>query len=209
MHFFIILTSFFCLISGTRETAFIYSILSAGVVHSVTQACTAGNLTTCTCDVSAREGEHTVEGWKWGGCSDNVKYGIEFSRQFVDAPESSRSEKSTNIRNRMNLHNNEVGRKVMCWLIYLLIDWLIGGLIDWLICVFVVIIPPLSKTNSDIFCFQYFNAIGYFKKPICFTNILVLFFTKTKNTRKPLVITYTMVPYYSCKIIQKVHVKYV
>ena len=83
-------------------------------MHSVTQACTAGNLTTCTCDVSAREGEHTVEGWKWGGCSDNVKYGIEFSRQFVDAPESSRSEKSTNIRNRMNLHNNEVGRKVMC-----------------------------------------------------------------------------------------------
>lgn len=97
---------------GTRETAFIYSILSAGVVHSVTQACTAGNLTTCTCDVSAREGEHTVEGWKWGGCSDNVKYGIEFSRQFVDASESTRSEKSENIRNRMNLHNNEVGRKV-------------------------------------------------------------------------------------------------
>lgn len=102
----------FLLFLGTRETAFIYSILSAGVVHSVTQACTAGNLITCTCDVSAREGEHTVEGWKWGGCSDNVKYGIEFSRQFVDASESTRSEKSENIRNRMNLHNNEVGRKV-------------------------------------------------------------------------------------------------
>lgn len=97
---------------GTRETAFIYSILSAGVVHSVTKACTAGNLTACTCDVSVREGEHSVEGWKWGGCSDNVKYGIQFSRQFVDAEEAIRNEKSANIRNRMNLHNNEVGRKV-------------------------------------------------------------------------------------------------
>lgn len=98
---------------GTRETAFIYSILSAGVVHSVTQACTAGNLTACTCDVSVREGEHTVEGWKWGGCSDNVQYGIQFSRQFVDASETQRTEKSANIRNRMNLHNYEVGRQIV------------------------------------------------------------------------------------------------
>lgn len=38
-----------------------------------------GNLIMCMCDVSVCEGEYMVEGWKWGGCSDNVKYGIEFS----------------------------------------------------------------------------------------------------------------------------------
>ncbi|KAL8585549.1 hypothetical protein ACOMHN_049304 [Nucella lapillus] len=95
---------------GTKETAFIYAILSAGVVHSVTQACSAGNLTDCSCDMS-RYGEADVEGWKWGGCSDNVNYGLWFARNFVDAPETMRHENSRNIRNLMNLHNNEVGRK--------------------------------------------------------------------------------------------------
>ncbi|KAK7503459.1 hypothetical protein BaRGS_00005380, partial [Batillaria attramentaria] len=94
---------------GTKETAFIYAILSAGVVHSVTQACSAGNLTECSCDMS-RYGEADVEGWKWGGCSDNVNYGLWFAQNFVDAPETIRHENSRNIRNLMNLHNNEVGR---------------------------------------------------------------------------------------------------
>jgi wingless-type MMTV integration site family protein 16 len=100
-----------CLFAGTRETAFIYSILSAGVVHAVTQSCSAGNLTECTCDMT-RYGEHDVEGWKWGGCSDNVKYGVWFSKTFVDAPETLQHQSSRNIRNLMNLHNNEVGRRV-------------------------------------------------------------------------------------------------
>ncbi|KAK3101566.1 hypothetical protein FSP39_004536, partial [Pinctada imbricata] len=100
------------LTKGTRETAFIYAILSAGVVHSVTRACTAGNLTDCTCDMR-RHGEGTVEGWKWGGCSDNIQYGISFSRKFVDAPETISHQSTFNIRNKMNLHNNEVGREMV------------------------------------------------------------------------------------------------
>lgn len=96
---------------GTRETAFIYGILSAGVVHAVTHACSLGNLTDCSCDTS-RYGEHTVEGWKWGGCSDNIKYGIKFSRRFIDAPETLMHQNSQNVRNKMNLHNNQVGRSV-------------------------------------------------------------------------------------------------
>ena len=99
------------LFSGTRETAFIYAILSAGVVHATTQACSIGNLKDCTCDMS-NYGEHDVEGWKWGGCSDNVNYGIWFSENFVDAPERLSHQKSRNIRNVMNLHNNKVGRLV-------------------------------------------------------------------------------------------------
>lgn len=99
------------IILGNRETAFIYAILSAGVVHATTKSCSLGNLTDCSCDMS-RYGEHSVEGWKWGGCSDNVEYGLWFSKTFVDAPEILTHENGRNIRNTMNLHNNEAGRIV-------------------------------------------------------------------------------------------------
>nr|ALL53298.1 Wnt16 ligand [Thamnocephalus platyurus] len=103
---------------GSKETAFIYAVTSAGVVHAVTQACSLGNLTECSCDMR-RQGRSTPEGWKWGGCSDNLRYGISFSRQFVDAPEKtlqatkSEGKESKNARNLMNLHNNEAGRKAI------------------------------------------------------------------------------------------------
>lgn len=100
------------LFSGTRETAFIYSILSAGVTDSVTRACSAGNLTDCTCDPT-NDGKNSVEGWVWGGCSDNIDYGLKFSRKFVDAPEVLQHQDSQSIRNKMNVHNNEVGRRVI------------------------------------------------------------------------------------------------
>ncbi|RXG67840.1 Protein Wnt-7b [Armadillidium vulgare] len=54
-------------ILGSKETAFIYAVTSAGVVHAVTQACSSGNLTDCSCDMS-KQGMTTPEGWKWGGC---------------------------------------------------------------------------------------------------------------------------------------------
>ncbi|XP_065350335.1 protein Wnt-16-like [Cloeon dipterum] len=94
---------------GSKETAFIYAISSAGVVHSVTQACSSGNLTDCNCDTT-RQGQSTKEGWKWGGCSDNLKYGMAFARNFVDVVEK---KKKHGIRAKMNLHNNAAGRKVL------------------------------------------------------------------------------------------------
>ncbi|XP_035210368.1 protein Wnt-16-like [Stegodyphus dumicola] len=95
------------IVQSSRETAFIYAITSAGATHAVTQACSAGNLTDCSCDTS-RQGQSTPEGWKWGGCSDNVRYGMMFARQFVDAPE--RAERKRDVRAMMNLHNNNAGR---------------------------------------------------------------------------------------------------
>ncbi|GAB6029953.1 hypothetical protein CHUAL_005648 [Chamberlinius hualienensis] len=95
---------------GSRETAFVYAVTSAGVVHAVTQACSSGNFTECSCDIS-KQGQTTPEGWKWGGCSDNLAHGLAFSRNFVDAPERLKHQKSQNVRNKMNLHNNEAGRK--------------------------------------------------------------------------------------------------
>ncbi len=38
-------------IAGTKESAFIRAVTSAGVAHAVTQSCSAGNLTDCSCDM--------------------------------------------------------------------------------------------------------------------------------------------------------------
>ncbi len=92
--------------AGNKEAAFKHAIHSAGVTHSITQACSQGNLTNCSCDRSKETG-FTEEGWRWGGCSADIQYGLRFSRIFVDAGES-----AENARALMNLHNNEVGRKV-------------------------------------------------------------------------------------------------
>src|SRR5690348_15645024 len=55
------------LLPGSKETAFIYAVTSAGVVHAITQACSSGSLNECSCDLS-KQGRSTPEGWKWGGC---------------------------------------------------------------------------------------------------------------------------------------------
>lgn len=95
--------------TGSREAAFTYAITAAGVAHAITTACSQGNLSQCGCD-REKQGYHDYQeaGWKWGGCSADVKYGVEFSRRFVDAREIKK-----NARRLMNLHNNEAGRKVM------------------------------------------------------------------------------------------------
>ncbi|GAB1864411.1 Protein Wnt [Camponotus japonicus] len=94
---------------GYRETAFAYAILAAGVAHNVARACSMGRLVSCNCDPSSYKGKTPadVKGvqWKWGGCSHNLDYGLEFSRQFLDT-----REKVGDIQSTVNLHNNQAGR---------------------------------------------------------------------------------------------------
>ena len=128
--------------AGTKEMAFVHAVTSAGVVHAVTVACSTGNLTDCTCDMNPgghQGGPGTAghvpgvpralddDGWRWGGCSDNVNYGVWFTMMFVDAGDRtkigpqlpqqavrriSRRMVSDEVKALVNLHNNEVGRKV-------------------------------------------------------------------------------------------------
>lgn len=95
---------------GSKEAAFTYAIIAAGVAHAITAACTQGNLSDCSCDKEKQGFYSKDQGWKWGGCSADISYGLGFSKVFIDAREVKQ-----NARTLMNLHNNEVGRKVSDW----------------------------------------------------------------------------------------------
>nr|CAH7760796.1 unnamed protein product [Callosobruchus chinensis] len=88
---------------GCRETAFIYAITSAAVTHAIARACSEGSIDTCNCEAHHRP--PTVTDFEWGGCSDNIGFGFDISREFVDTGERGKS-----LREKMNLHNNEAGR---------------------------------------------------------------------------------------------------
>ncbi|XP_042656158.1 protein Wnt-2b isoform X2 [Tyto alba] len=92
---------------GSREAAFVYAISSAGVVYAITRACSQGDLKACSCDPLKRGRSKDERGeFDWGGCSDNINYGIRFAKAFVDAKEK----KVKDARALMNLHNNRCGR---------------------------------------------------------------------------------------------------
>lgn len=106
----------FYFFAGCRETAFIYAITSAAVTYSIARSCSEGSIESCTCDYSHQSRSPqvnnigavgSVRDWEWGGCSDNIGFGFKFSREFVDTGERGR-----NLREKMNLHNNEAGRAV-------------------------------------------------------------------------------------------------
>ncbi|KAG9327921.1 hypothetical protein JZ751_017280 [Albula glossodonta] len=96
---------------GSREAAFVYAISSAGVVYAITRACSQGELKTCNCDPHKRGRASDDRGdFDWGGCSDNINYGIKFAKAFVDAKERTVKD----ARALMNLHNNRCGRTCKC-----------------------------------------------------------------------------------------------
>ncbi|XP_077465839.1 protein Wnt-8a-like [Stigmatopora argus] len=89
---------------ATRETSFVHAISAAGVMYILTRNCSMGDLDNCGCDVS-KNGKIGGQGWLWGGCSDNVEFGENISKQYVDAQETGQDSRAA-----VNLHNNEVGR---------------------------------------------------------------------------------------------------
>ncbi|ETE67443.1 Protein Wnt-2b, partial [Ophiophagus hannah] len=97
------------MLRSSREAAFVYAISSAGVVYAITRACSQGELKACNCDPHKRGRSKDDRGdFDWGGCSDNINYGIKFAKDFVDAKEKTVKD----ARALMNLHNNRCGRTV-------------------------------------------------------------------------------------------------
>nr|AHZ09432.1 Wnt4 [Rhopilema esculentum] len=98
--------------SGTREAAFVHAIFSAGIANAITKQCSTGKISRCSCDANLRG--YSRAGFQWSGCSDNVVFGVRFSKAFVDGYERERWTKAwTFDRVLMNLHNNEAGRKAI------------------------------------------------------------------------------------------------
>lgn len=91
-------------------------------MHNIAKACARGELAECGCDKSqttsgaARALVKTpsinaaVDGFEWGGCSDDLKFGRNVSLSFIDRQEMFISRRR--IVRMINLHNNEAGRQV-------------------------------------------------------------------------------------------------
>lgn len=105
-----------------------FAITAAGASHAVTQACSMGELLQCGCKaprgkapprplgLPGTPGPPGLTGsqdgsaaWEWGGCGDDVDFGDEKSRLFMDAQHK---RGRGDIRVLVQLHNNEAGRLV-------------------------------------------------------------------------------------------------
>ncbi|XP_052285107.1 protein Wnt-9a-like isoform X2 [Dreissena polymorpha] len=92
---------------GFKETSFLYAISSASLVHTFARACSRGTIERCTCDEA--KSLKNEEAWLWGGCGDNVRFGLKFSRRFLRAGKR----RGKDIRARVDQHNIKLGRKVV------------------------------------------------------------------------------------------------
>nr|AFN44719.1 Wnt protein-like protein 6 [Bugula neritina] len=90
--------------TDTREAAYLNAITSAGILYSVTRACSMGILWQCHCDGTKRD-VASNEMWSWGGCSDDIVYGYNKSKQFTKNKHI-----SSDIKELVRNHNNEAGR---------------------------------------------------------------------------------------------------
>jgi len=59
---------------------------------------------------SSSSSSQSMDGFEWGGCSDDLKFGRNVSTSFIDGQESYITRRR--IVRMVNLHNNEAGRQV-------------------------------------------------------------------------------------------------
>lgn len=97
---------FLFLFSGFKETSFLYAVSSASLVHTFARGCRSGQIDRCTCDESKHL--NNVEAWKWGGCGDNIKFALKFTRRFLRRAKTL----GKDVTAKVNQHNSRVGIKV-------------------------------------------------------------------------------------------------
>ncbi|KAB5543203.1 hypothetical protein PHYPO_G00076450 [Pangasianodon hypophthalmus] len=96
---------------GTRESAFVYALAAAAISHTIARACTSGDLRLCSC--GPIPGDTLEPGHRWGGCADNLHYGLNMGSKFSDAPMKMKKKTGLHPNKLMHLHNSEVGRQAL------------------------------------------------------------------------------------------------
>ncbi|CAF3043359.1 unnamed protein product [Rotaria socialis] len=94
--------------SGTKESAYIHALTSAGIAYAITKACSNGRLDSCGCDMTIKEKFYN-QSIRWAGCSDNVLFATDIARKFVNF----REHKTKNRTSLLNMHNNQVGIRII------------------------------------------------------------------------------------------------
>ncbi|GAB1610260.1 protein Wnt-11b-2-like isoform X1 [Argonauta hians] len=99
------------LVRGTREQAYVYAVTSAALAHAVARACSIGVTTKCSC--GSLPNTPPTGAFKWGGCGDDIQYGLEFSEAFTDRTLQKKLKQRRSKKAEMNRHNNQAGRTVV------------------------------------------------------------------------------------------------
>ncbi|XP_075915896.1 protein Wnt-5b-like isoform X2 [Petromyzon marinus] len=94
---------------GSREAAFVSAVTAAGVAHAVARACRQGALQG-GCSWVVPHAMKLPPGARRGGSGDDVEYGYQFAKWFVDAGDRNRGRGQGGESLALNLHNNEAGR---------------------------------------------------------------------------------------------------
>lgn len=159
---------------GTKQAAFLQALSTAALVFEVTRGCATDN--TCKCGkipsphLLRHEQKRRGKKNKYGGCHDNIAFGVRFSKRFLDKREMKLSTAAD--RKIVNLHNNDLGRKVritFCsFIIYTLMsaaEWLLARF--WYIHIYVWwILETIARFSDD-----YSTILDLFV-----TNLLLVYF---------------------------------
>ena len=105
----------YCFFVGSKQAAFLHALSSAALVYEVTRGCTTDK--TCECGrapsrslIRQHARKHPGKKYRYGGCHDNIAYGMRFSRDFLDTREVKVTKHAD--KKIVNLHNNDLGRRV-------------------------------------------------------------------------------------------------
>ena len=91
----------------TKESAFVHALASAAAVHAVAERCASNHLHYCGCDKTL-DNEDLPSSERWGGCSPDIAFSINFTKSFVDR----RVDNATLQYQKFVLHNNRIGQLV-------------------------------------------------------------------------------------------------
>ncbi|KAH7717822.1 MOM-2 protein [Aphelenchoides avenae] len=93
----------------TPEVAYLHSIISGGISHSVAQGCANGGIPDCGCGDLPDTTNTNATGFVWGGCSDNIDYANDFGREFIEAAWTTK----LSVKTQLIFRDVSVGRKVL------------------------------------------------------------------------------------------------